>query len=597
MSTVQERLTALRREMKKFDVSVYIVPSSDPHASEYVCPHFRAREFITGFTGSAGTAVITLETAALWTDGRYFLQAAKQLEGSGIELMRSGEPGVPREIEYVQQYLKEGDRLGFDGRCMSAENATAYRKAAEKCGAGLCVTQDLVGNIWEDRPDIPHSPVYILEENWSGESAASKLARVREQMSRYRADVHVMSSLCDIAWLLNLRGGDVAHVPVILSYLMMTEDTCIWYVRPEILSDEVGRYLEGLHVDIREYDRIYGDIAALLPEQRVLVDLKTINYRMLSEIPKGVTVLNGTNPVELMKCIKNETELENLRIAHLKESIAFTKFIYWVKTNVGKRTITEMDAAQYLDDKRKEQEHYLGQSFAPISAYGEHGAIVHYSPTKESDSELLPEGFLLMDSGGHYLEGTTDTTRTIALGPLTEEEKKMFTAVCRGNLNLADARFLYGCSGYSLDILCREPLWQLDMDFKHGTGHGVGYLLSVHEGPNSFRWKLKKGESPTVLEEGMITTDEPGVYLEGKFGIRTENELVCRRGEENEYGQFMYFETLTLIPIDLDAILPDEMSYVERSRLNAYHRRVYEALTDYLNEEEREWLRQATRAV
>lgn len=597
MSPIQERLAALRREMKKFDVSVYIVPTSDPHASEYVCPHFRSREYVTGFTGSAGTAIITQEEAALWTDGRYFIQAEKQLEGTGILLMKSGEPGVPKESEYVEEHLKAGERLGFDGRCMSAENAAAYRRIAEKCEAGLCVSQDLVGNIWTDRPPIQDGPVMVLDEKWAGESAQSKISRVREQMAKYRADVHVMASLCDIAWLLNIRGDDIAHVPVILSFLLMTREQCVWYVRPEVIRDEVGYYLDGLDVEIREYDRIYEDIATLQPQLRVLVDMKNINYRMLAEIPKGVTVLNGSNPTEQMKCIKNGVELCNLRAAHLKESIAFTKFIYWVKKNAGKIPITEISAAEYLDERRREQANYLQQSFEPICAYGEHAAIVHYSPTEESNAQILPKGFLLVDAGGHYLEGTTDTTRTIALGELTEEEKRMFTAVCRGNMNLANAKFLYGCTGMTLDILCREPIWQLDADYKHGTGHGVGYLLSVHEGPNGFRWKPRKGETLTVLEAGMITTDEPGVYVEGKFGIRTENELICCKGVENEYGQFMHFENMTLIPIDLDAILPEEMNYTERSYLNAYHRRVYAALTEYLTDEEREWLREATREI
>lgn len=593
----KERLQLLRQKMREAGVTVYVVPSSDCHESEYVCAHFQARAYITGFTGSAGTAVITMEDAGLWTDGRYFLQAEAQLSDTGFRLFRIGEPGVPAVEAYVKEHLEEGGTLGFDGRVMGAHRAEAFVKAASEKKAGILVTEDLVGSIWKNRPGIPDAPVFVLEDRYCGEDTQSKQTRVRKEMEKLGADVHVLASLCDIAWLLNIRGRDIPSVPVVLSFLCISKDTCIWYVRGSVLTEEVRLYLTRNHVQIKEYEEIYRDLKQIQPGQKVLMDKKNVNYRLFTSIPDGVELIDRSNPSELMKAVKNETELSNLRVAHLKESIAFTKFMYWLKTRAGKEEITELSAAEYLDDRRKEQEHYLEQSFAPICAYGSNAAIVHYSATEESNTRIEPSGFLLVDAGGHYLEGTTDTTRTFALGGLSKEQKKMFTAVCRGNLKLAFARFLHGCTGYSLDILCREPLWELGVDYKHGTGHGVGYVLNVHEGPNAFRWKLPEGEKPAVLEEGMVTTDEPGIYIEEKYGIRIENELLCVRDEKNEYGQFMKFEILTLIPIDLDAVLPEEMTSVERNYLNVYHQKVYDALSPYLNGEEREWLKTYTRKI
>lgn len=594
---IQERLERLRQQMRKAGVTVYVVPSTDCHESEYVNPHYRARAYITGFTGSAGTAVITLSEAGLWTDGRYFIQAEQQLAGTGITLYRMGEPEVPKMDAYIREHLSAGEKLGFDGRVMGACRAEKLVQIAEEKQADVLATEDLVGAVWEDRPEIPDVPAWILEECWSGESLKSKLDRVRCEMKRLGADIHVMASLCDIAWLLNIRGGDIPGVPVVLSFLVVTEDDCCWYVRRGAVPEKVQAYLEDNRVQIRDYETIYGELEKIKPGQTVLLDRKNVNYRLLLSVPKDARLLDKENPVELMKSVKNGTELSNLRIAHRKEGVAFTRFMHWIKTEAGKAYVTEIEASDYLDARRQEQEHYVEQSFAPICAYGANGAIVHYSAAEESTAHILPEGFLLVDAGGHYLEGTTDTTRTIAVGNLSEEQKRMFTAVCRGNLRLANARFLQGCTGYSLDVLCREPLWQMGVDYKHGTGHGVGYLLNVHEGPNAFRWKLPEDGKPAVLTEGMVTTDEPGVYVEGRYGIRTENELVCVKGEVNEYGQFMKFENLTLTPIDLDAILPEEMTEEERGWLNAYHKNVYEKLSPWMEEEELVWLREYTREI
>lgn len=594
---IQERIRKLRERMKGAGVTVYVIPSSDCHESEYVCAHYRAWEYMSGFSGSAGTLVVTMEEAGLWTDGRYFLQAENQLRGTGIRLFRIGEPEVPEVEEYIEQKLLKDGKLGFDGRVMGASRAEKLIKAAEKKEAGVLVTEDLVGQIWEDRPEIPDTELYVLDQCYSGEDTKSRLARVRAEMEKAGADVHVLASLCDIAWILNIRGGDIPSVPVVLSFLLITGTACTWYVREGIVTGEIRQYLETCGIQIRDYEAVYGDLAGIPAGQKVLLDKKNVNYRLLTSNSEKAAVIDQSNPSELMKAVKNETEIQNLRTAHLKEGIAFTRLMYWLKTRAGTEEMTERSVAEYLDARRQEQEHYLGQSFAPISAYGANAALPHYSPTKESDVKVEPKGFLLVDAGGHYLEGSTDTTRTFVMGELSLEQKRMFTAVCRGNLNLASARFLHGSTGYGLDILCREPMWQMGVNYNHGTGHGVGYILSVHEGPNAIRWKLPDQEKPAVLEAGMVTSDEPGVYIEGAYGIRTENELLCVKGEHNAYGQFMEFETLTLTPIDLDGILPEEMTGTERERLNDYHEKVYYALAPHLEEEERKWLRTCTRRI
>lgn len=594
---IQERLKELRAQMQERGIDIYIVPTSDFHQSEYVGEYFKARKYMTGFTGSAGTAVITKEEAGLWTDGRYFIQAEKQLEGSTVKLFKMGEEGVPKVEEYVKDHLTEGSCIGFDGRVMDAKSGEKYAKMAEEKKATLYVKEDLVGNIWKDRPQLPANKVWILEDVYAGRSMADKIADVRTQMQKEGADIHILSSLYDIAWLLNLRGGDIDHVPVFLSFVSIEKEQILLFVNPQILDKEVQDYLEKNHVTIRPYEDIYT-YAQNLQKVKVLISAEETNYRIAECIREHAEVLEGENPSLMLKAVKNEIELKNTREAHLKDAVAVTKFMYWLKTNIGKMEISEISASDYLEERRKEQEHYLDLSFDTISAYGPHGAMMHYSATKESNAVLKPEGFLLVDSGGHYLEGTTDITRTFALGALTDEEKQHFTAVCRSNMNLANAKFLYGCCGINLDILARGPLWDLGIDYRCGTGHGVGHILNVHEGPNGFRWKIVPERNDSgKLEEGMITTDEPGVYIEGKYGIRTENELICVKDEKNEYGQFMRFENITYVPIDLDAILPEEMSAKERRELNEYHQMVYEKVSPYLTDEEREWLKTYTRPI
>lgn len=594
---IQKRLEALRSEMKKRGITVYVVPTSDFHQSEYVGEYFKARKYMTGFTGSAGTAVITMKEAGLWTDGRYFIQAAAQLEGSGVTLFRMGEEGVPKVEEYVEEQLEKGGCIGFDGRVMDAKAGKKYAEIAEKKEGSLYVTEDLVDIIWTERPSLPAHKVWILEQEYAGMSTEEKLSQVREQMKQEGADVHILASLYDIAWLLNLRGDDIDHVPVFLSFVAVEKKKTTLFINQEILEDKVKKYLKDNQIQVEDYEKIYA-YAENLKDHKVLMSLEEVNYRIAENVQKHSQIVDAPNPSLLLKSIKNETELENTRIAHLKDAVAVTKFMYWLKTNIGKKEITEISASDYLEELRKEQEHFLDVSFDTICAYGANAAMMHYSASEESNAVLKPEGFLLVDSGGHYLEGTTDITRTFALGELSHEQKKHFTAVCRSNLNLANAKFLYGCSGINLDILARGPLWDMGIDYRCGTGHGVGHILNVHEGPNGFRWKIVQERNDSgKLEAGMITTDEPGVYLEGAYGIRLENELICVKDEKNEYGQFMKFENITYVPMDLDAILPEEMTFREKQELNEYHQMVYEKISPYLNEEERIWLKEYTRAI
>ena len=595
---VTDRLAKLRQEMTKRNIAVYIVPTADFHGSEYVGEHFKARKYITGFTGSAGTAVITMTEAGLWTDGRYFVQAAQQLEGSTIELRKMGMEGVPTIEEYLKDTLKEGETIGFDGRVVSGTWGNTLLEIAREKNGSLYVDEDLVDIIWEDRPPMSKADVMLFDIKYTGRDASDKLADVRNVMKEKGADVHLMSSLYDIAWLLNVRGGDISYVPVVLSYLSITQEDCTWFVQEEVITDEIRKYLDKYNISTKPYDSFYDYVKTIGKDKKVLMDKSVVNYRICNNIPEGVEVIDATDPTVFMKAIKNETELENTRKAHVKDAVAMIKFMYWLKTNVGKMRITEISAADYLEELRSQQEGFLDLSFDTICGYAQHGAIVHYAATPETDVEIKPESFLLVDSGGHYLEGTTDITRTFAFGEVTDEMKSDFTRVFRSHTNLANARFRYGCTGLNLDILARAPFWDIDMDYNHGTGHGVGYVLNVHEGPNGFRWRQSPDRSEgSVLEDGMITTDEPGIYIEGKYGIRTENELICRKGNKNDFGQFMYFENLTYVPIDLDAIDPNQMTSVEVKHLNDYHAMVFEKMSPYFEGEELEFLRKYTRAI
>ncbi len=595
--TIKQKLNALRILMKEKKIDAYLVATDDFHGSEYVGDYFKCRKYITGFTGSAGTAIITQDMAGLWTDGRYFIQAADQLRDTTIELFKSGEPGVPTMHQFLNDKLEEGMCLGFDGRTVSAREAEELQELLQEKHITFSVNDDLIGEIWEDRPALSCEPVMELDIRWTGKSRADKIAEIREQMKAKEADTFILTSLDDIAWLLNIRGNDIHCCPVVLSYLVMMENELRLYANAAAFSEEIRSNLEADGVKIYPYDDVYSYVQSISSDKKVLLSRANVNSRLVSNIPSEVTILDEPNLTLLPKAVKNKTEMENERIAHIKDGIAVTKFIHWLKKNVTRTTITELSAAEKLYQFRSEQEHFLGDSFDPIIAYGTHAAIVHYSATEATDIPLAARGMVLADTGGHYLEGTTDITRTIVLGPVTAKEKKFFTAVLRGNLNLAAAKFKYGCTGLNLDYLARGPLWELGEDYNHGTGHGVGYLLNVHEGPNSFRWKNLPGNPAPVLEEGMITSDEPGYYLENEFGIRHENLVLCKKAEKTSFGQFMCFEPLTMVPFDLEGINPEEMTERERKLLNDYHQKVYTTISPYLDEEEKEWLKQATREI
>ena len=595
---IQERLKSLRDEMRKRNIDYYIVPTSDFHESEYVGEYFKARKWITGFTGSAGTAVIGMDEAGLWTDGRYFIQAENQLKGSGVTLFKMAQEGVPTINEYLEKNLKNGGVIGFDGRVVNTRLAETFKEIADKKSGSLYTSEDLIDLIWNDRPSLPTSKAWILIEKFSGESVTSKLERIRKEMKECGANTHIMTCLFDIEWTFNLRGGDIEHVPVNLCFALIDEKNASYYINEADLDDKVKAYLKDNGITLRPYEAIYDDVKNIPASAKVLLNKAQVNSRITDLLPKSVTIIDKANPAELMKSCKNEVELQNLIKAHIKDAVAMTKFMYWLKTNVGHIEMTEVTAQDYLANLRAEQEGFIDLSFGTISAYGPNAAMMHYSATPDNCAVLKPEGMLLVDSGGHYYEGSTDITRTFALGPVSDIEKKHFTAVLRANMNLSHARFLYGCSGLNLDILARGPIWDMDLDYQCGTGHGVGYLLNIHEGPNGFRWKIvPERKDSGILEEGMCTTDEPGIYLEGQYGIRLENELICRKGAKNEYGQFMYFEDMTYVPFDLDLVDEKYLNAIDKERLNEYHKKVYETISPYLTDDEKNWLKTYTRQI
>lgn len=595
--TIIEKLTALRSLMKERHMDAYIIPTSDFHETEYVGEHFKARKYMSGFSGSQGTLIVCQDKAALWTDGRYFIQAENQLQGTTIDLMKQGEEGVPTMEEYLYENVFEHGTVGFDGRVM---NTALVEKLADKLQAKkstFACEEDLVGMIWKDRPVLPKKKGFFLEECYSGESTKEKLKRIRAVLKQEKATHHIVTSLDDIAWIMNMRGWDIAHFPVMLSYLIIDENSASLYINESKLDDQLRENLQENAIVICPYDAIYEDVKKIAQDAVVLLDKTIVNYAITSGLHKEITVINRPNPSQLMKAMKNPIELANNRKAHIKDAIAMCKFMYWLKTKIGKETITEISASTYLETLRKEQGCF-DISFDTISAYKEHAAMMHYSANEETNAELKPEGMLLVDSGAQYLEGTTDITRTFVLGAISDEIKHHFTTALRSHIVLSKAHFLYGCRGLNLDILARGPLWDLALDYKCGTGHGVGHVLNVHEGPNGFRWRIVPERNDScVLEEGMTQSNEPGVYVEGSHGIRHENEMVVCKGEKNEYGQFMYFETITFVPFDLDGIDASLLTQYEKAWLNAYHQEVYEKVSPYLKEEEQSWLREATRAI
>lgn len=590
---IKERLMKLREEMNKEGMQAYIIPTSDFHETEYVSEYFAARKYMSGFTGSAGVLVVLLDKAGLWTDGRYFIQAANQLAGSGIDLMKQGQEDTPSIEEYIVTNLTQGSVVGFDGRVMNVNDANKYKQAFMMHDIKMVTDKDLVGRIWDDRPALPCTETFHYDEKYAGKSISEKLTQVREAMKGYNCRSHIVTKIDEIAWLYNLRAHDVPHFPVALAYTIIKENDAMIYVDASRLDEESKTLFAQNHIQVKDYESIYEDVKTL--EGPVLVDGNFVNSKIVYSL--NTEIVYAQDPIVLLKAMKNEIELANTRNAHIKDGVACTKFMYWLMQNVN-NGISEMSAQEKLQELRKEQADYLEDSFNTICAYKEHAAMMHYSSNEETNVELKPEGMLLVDSGGQYLDGTTDITRTFVLGSITEEEKKWFTLALKGHIRLEKANFLYGCRGLNLDILARGPLWDLDMDYQCGTGHGVGHLSNVHEAPNGFRWKIVPERNDScVLEEGMITSNEPGVYVEGKFGIRHENEMVVVKGNKNFYGQFMHFETLTFVPFDRKGIDKSLLSEDELAWLNDYHASVYEKISPFLTNEEAEWLKEACRPL
>lgn len=593
---VAEKIKALRDRMASKGIDAYVVPTADFHQSEYVGEHFKARKYITGFSGSYGTAVICMDDAGLWTDGRYFFQATNQLEGSGVRLMKMFVGDTPSVTEYLADKIPEGGCVAFDGRVLSMEEGQEYEEALAPKKIRIDYSEDLIDEIWTDRPALSDKPAFFLEEKYSGESAASKLERVRNAMKEAGAGSHIIASLDDVCWLLNIRGDDIDFFPLLLSYAIVKMDCVELYVDDSKLNDQIHEELAKVNVHIHPYNDIYEDVKSLDADETVMIDPMKMNYALYKNIP--CKIVKAANPTILMKAMKNPVELENIKEAHIQDGIAITKFMYWIKNHYNKEVITELSAADKLISLRAERPGYIRESFEPLCAYADHAAMMHYSPSKETDVQLKEGAFFLNDTGGGYYTGSTDITRTFVLGSVDQQMKKYFTAVCRAMMRLSRAKFLYGCYGYNLDVLARGPIWDLDLDFQCGTGHGVGYLANIHEPPTGFRWYVVPSKNEHhQLEEGMVITDEPGIYEDGQFGIRIENEFIVRKGVQNKYGQFMHFETITFAPIDLDGIDPEEMSRDEREWLNDYHKAVYEKIGPHLTDEEREWLKEYTRAI
>ena len=593
---ISERIEQLRVLMKEKNIDAYVVPTADFHQSEYVGEHFKARKFITGFSGSAGTAVITADEARLWTDGRYFIQAAKQIEGTGVELMKMGEPGFPTLTEYLADTLPENGILGFDGRVVATGEGEEYEAIVNAKNGSIVYEYDLIDQVWTDRPALSEKPVFELGVEYTGETVASKLSRIREEMKKCGATVHILTTLDDICWTLNMRGDDIDFFPLVLSYAVIEMDKAVLYINEAKLSDEIKEHFAADGIEIRPYNDIYEDVKSICEKEVLLIDPAKLNYSLFNNLPAGCKKVSAPNPEIIFKAMKNEVEVENMKKANLKDSVAHVKFMKWVKENVNKEVITEMSASDKLDEFRKEMGNFIRPSFEPISSYGPHAAMCHYTSSPETDVQLKEGDIFLTDTGAGFWEGSTDITRTYALGEIPAKTKENFTLVAIANLQLGSARFLHGTTGMVLDILARKPFWDRDLNFNHGTGHGVGYLLNIHEGPAGFRWKYRPNETHT-LEKGMIITNEPGIYFEGEFGIRLENELLCCEGTNNEYGQFMNFESITFVPFDLDAIEPSIMTEQDKKLLNDYHKEVFEKISPFLNDEEKAWLEKYTRAI
>lgn len=590
--SIKERIHALRMTFRPNNIKAFIIPSTDPHLSEYVAPYWMSREWISSFTGSAGTAVILMDKAGLWTDSRYFLQAEKELEGSGITLYKEMLPETPSITKFLCQNLKPGESVSIDGKMFSVQQVEQMKEDLAPYQLQVNLFGDPLKNIWKDRPSMPDAPAFIYDVKYAGKSCGEKVAAIRTELKKKGIFALFLSSLDEIAWTLNLRGSDVHCNPVIVSYLLVTQDEVVYFISPEKITQEVNEYLQEQQVSLRKYDEAESFLNSFTGEN-ILIDPKKTNYAIYSAINPACKVVRGESPVTLLKAIRNEQEIAGIHHAMQRDGVALVKFLKWLEASVLSGKETELSVARKLHKFRAAQPLYMGESFDTIAGYKEHGAIVHYSATEESDVTLQSKGFLLLDSGAQYLDGTTDITRTIALGELTEEEKTDYTLILKGHIALAMAKFPAGTRGAQLDVLARMPIWSHGMNFLHGTGHGVGHFLSVHEGPQSIRMN----ENPIVLQPGMVTSNEPGVYKAGSHGIRTENLTLVCKDKEGMFGEYFKFETITLCPICKKGIIKEMLTAEEVKWFNDYHQTVYKKLSPSLNEEEKKWLLEATKAI
>ena len=591
-STINNRIAALRAHIAQEQIQAFIIPSTDPHLSEYVAPHWQSREWISGFTGSAGTVVVTAKDAGLWTDSRYFLQAARQLEGTCITLYKEMLPETPNIPEFLSAHLQEGDCVGIDGKMFSAEEVEHLQKELKKSGIRIKSIADPIQLLWTDRPAMPLAPAFVYDTKYAGMSFTEKLPAVRQAMEAAGADSLLLSALDEIAWLLNIRGNDVHCNPVVVSYLLIEKDKVNYFVQPQKVTPELTEYFNVNGISVHPYEEI-GDYLNSFNAHSILMNPAKTNYAIYSAIRPGCLIINGASPVALLKAIRNKQEIAGIHAAMQRDGVALVKFLKWLDEAVPAGKETEISVDKKLHTFRAAQPLYMGESFDTIAGYKEHGAIVHYEATPETDVTLKSEGFLLLDSGAQYLDGTTDITRTIALGPLTEEENTDYTLILKGHIALAMAVFPEGTRGAQLDVLARMPIWKERMNYLHGTGHGVGHFLNVHEGPQSIRMN----ENPVALQPGMVTSNEPGVYKAGSHGIRTENLVLTVPAGEGMFGKYLKFETLTLCPICRKGIIKELLTAEEIGWLNDYHRTVYEKLSPDLNNDEREWLKEACKAV
>lgn len=590
--TINERIAALRAYIASKDIQAFIIPSTDPHLSEYVTSHWQTREWISGFTGSAGTVVVTAGEAGLWTDSRYFLQAARQIEGTDIVLYKEMLPGTPDIPAFLNSRLQEGDTVGIDGKMFSAAAVEHLQKELDKSRIHVKSIADPMQLLWSDRPAMPSEPAYVYDTKYAGKSFAEKLAAVRKEMEAAGAEALLLPALDEIAWLLNIRGNDVHCNPVAVSYLLVEKQGVHYFIQPRKVTAGLASYLSANDISVHAYEEI-EDYLRNLTSRNILVNPAKTNYAIYSAIRPGCRIIEGASPVTLLKAVRNEQEIAGLHAAMQRDGVALVKFLKWLEEAVPAGRETEISIDRKLHAFRAEQPLYMGESFDTIAGYKAHGAIVHYEATPETDAALKPEGFLLLDSGAQYLDGTTDITRTIALGNLTEEEKTDYTLILKGHIALATAVFPEGTRGAQLDVLARMPIWKQHMNYLHGTGHGVGHFLNVHEGPQSIRMN----ENPIALQPGMVTSNEPGVYKAGSHGIRTENLMLTVAAGEGMFGNYLKFETLTLCPICRKGIIKEMLTAEETGWLNEYHRTVYEKLSPYLDNDEKEWLKEACKAI